>query len=58
IDEEGCRAAAFTTISVSMAPPPPGEIVEITFDRPFLFVVTGNDGVTLFMGIVNNPAAN
>ncbi|MBQ7313188.1 MAG: hypothetical protein IJW81_06355 [Clostridia bacterium] len=58
IDEEGCRAAAFTTISVSMAPPPPDEIVEITFDRPFLFVVTGNDNVTLFMGIVNNPAAN
>lgn len=58
IDEEGCSAAAFTTISVAMAPPPPDETVEITFGRPFLFVVTGNDDVTLFMGIVNNPAAN
>ena len=58
IDEEGCRAAAFTTISVAMAPPPPDETVKITFDRPFLFVVTGNDDTVLFMGIVNDPTAN
>ena len=55
IDEDGCTAAAFTTMSVTMAPPPPDEWVEIAFDRPFLFAVTGEDGSVLFMGIVNDP---
>ncbi len=55
IEEEGCTAAAFTTVSVTMAPPPPEEKVEITFDRPFLFVIEGSDDSVLFMGIVNDP---
>lgn len=56
IDEEGCTAAAFTTMSVTGALPPPDEQVEITFDRPFLFVVEGQNGSILFMGIVNDPS--
>ena len=58
IDEKGCTAAAFTTMSVTMAPPPPDEQVEITFDRPFLFVVKDHSGAVLFMGIVNDPNGN
>ncbi len=58
IDEKGCTAAVFTTMSVAMAPPPPNEQVEITFDRPFLFVVKDHSGAVLFMGIVNDPNGN
>ena len=56
IDEEGCRAAAFTVISVPGAGPPP-ELNEIDFvlDRPFLFVVSSRDHLPLFAGIVNHP---
>lgn len=56
IDEEGCRAAAFTVISVPGAGPPP-ELNEIDFvlDRPFLFVVSSRDNLPLFAGVVNHP---
>ena len=56
IDEEGCRAAAFTVISVPGAGPPP-ELDEIDFvlDRPFLFVVSSRDHLPLFAGVVNHP---
>ena len=58
IDEEGCTAAAYTTVILYGAAPPPDEEVEITFDRPFLFVITGTRDTVLFMGIVNNPTEN
>lgn len=56
IDEEGCRAAAFTVISVPGAGPPP-ELDEIDFvlDRPFLFMVSSRDNLPLFAGVVNHP---
>lgn len=56
IDEEGCRAAAFTVISVPGAGPPP-ELDEIDFvlDRPFLFVVSSRDNLPIFAGVVNHP---
>ena len=55
IDEEGCTAAAYTAITFTGAAMPPDEEVEITFDRPFLFVITGARNTPLFMGIVNDP---
>ncbi len=56
IDEEGCRAAAFTVISVPGAGPPP-ELDEIDFvlDRPFLFMVSSRDNLPIFAGVVNHP---
>ena len=33
----------------------PQDEVDFTLDRPFLFAVTGADGMTLFMGVVNQP---
>ncbi len=56
IDEEGVTAAAYTVIGVDAA----GAMVteeEIDFivDRPFLFAVTGSDGLPLFAGVVNQP---
>lgn len=52
IDEEGCKAAAFTVIELCGAAIPEGT-VEFTLDRPFLFAVTTSAGLPLFEGIVN-----
>ena len=54
IDEKGVTAAAFTEVAPGAAPPPE-ERVELKLDRPFLFVLTNEDGLPLFVGIVNEP---
>ena len=57
IDEDGVEAAAYTEVVVSdtaaMEPPP---TVEMTLDRPFLFVISDNSGTPLFVGTVNTLA--
>jgi serine protease inhibitor len=53
INEEGCEAAAFTVMMYAKSAMPPDERMEFRVDRPFLFVVTGIDGLPLFMGLVN-----
>ena len=54
IDEDGCEAAAYTILSVcETAAMPPEEIVKFKLDEPFLFAITGADGLPLFAGIVN-----
>lgn len=58
IDEEGCTAIAFTVMTAAGAPAPPDEKVDFVLDRPFLFCITGNSGLPLFVGIVNYPAGN
>ncbi len=55
IDEKGCTAAALTVMLVTGAAMPPEEEVEFVLDRPFIFCVTGEAGLPLFVGIVNNP---
>ena len=57
IDEEGVIAAAVTQIGMSGTGMPPEDLEEIHFvvDRPFLFVVTGDRGLPLFAGVVNEP---
>ena len=55
IDEEGCTAAAFTVIDDWGTGGPPDEEVDFVLDRPFVFCVTGDSGLPLFVGIVNNP---
>ena len=56
IDEDGCEAAAYTILSVcETAAMPPEEIVEFTLDEPFLFAITGADGLPLFVGLGNQP---
>ncbi len=55
IDEEGCTAAAFTLIDAAGAGGPEGE-VDFVLDRPFLFCITGDSGLPLFVGVVNHPA--
>lgn len=56
IDEEGCTAAAFTVMAAAGAALPPVEEVDFVLDRPFIFVITGNGELPLFVGIVNRPA--
>ncbi len=55
VDEEGVTAAAFTEMAVSGAALPPDEIAVFNLNRPFIFVITGNDGAPLFAGAVNCP---
>lgn len=56
VDEEGCEAAAYTVMFVYCgAAMPPDEEVDFVLDRPFLFAVTGETGLPLFVGAVNQP---
>lgn len=54
IDEEGVVAAAYTAMMLAGSPMPPEDEVDFVLDRPFIFVLTGIDGLPLFVGIVNN----
>lgn len=55
IDEEGCTAAAFTALRGAGAAAPPDDEVDFVLDRPFLFCITGVNGLPLFVGVVNRP---
>lgn len=56
IDEEGITAAAYTIIDAPTSGMPQElEQVEFTLDRPFLFVITSQDGLPLFTGVVERP---
>ena len=56
VDEEGCEAAAYTVIMVApTAAPPPDNEVDFILDRPFIFAITGDSGLPLFVGVVNQP---
>lgn len=52
IDEEGVTAAAYTLMEEAGAARPPEEEVDFRLDRPFLTMVTSQDGLLLFAGIV------
>ena len=54
IDEEGVTGAAYIEIGGVESAPPPGEEVDFSLDRPFLFIIT-SDNVPLFSGVVNEP---
>lgn len=56
IDEEGCTAAAFTVMETCGAAMPPDEEVDFVLDRPFIFVITGDSGLPMFVGVVNHPS--
>lgn len=55
IDEEGCTATAFTVLPGFGAGAPPDDEVDFVLDRPFLFCITGDNGLPLFVGVVNTP---
>ena len=55
VDEEGVTAAAYTVMMVCGAAAPPEEEVDFVLNRPFVFAITGTDGLPLFVGIVHQP---
>ncbi len=55
IDEAGCLAAAYTVIIMTGGAMPPQEAVDFVLDRPFVFIITGESGLPLFTGVVNQP---
>lgn len=55
IDEKGGEAAVITGTFVYAGAPAITEEVELVFDRPFVFVITGRTGHPLFTGIVDQP---
>jgi serpin B len=58
VDEAGTEAAAATAavVGVTSAMPPEDEPVEMTIDRPFVFMIRDtNTGAVLFVGRVVNP---
>lgn len=58
LNEEGVEAAAYTEITVKCTAMQPGEEkIEMHLDRPFIYVISDDAGVPLFVGVVNNPAA-
>lgn len=56
IDEEGCTASAFTAMAICGAAMPPDEKMDFILDRPFVFIIQGSSGDTLFAGVINNPS--
>lgn len=55
INEDGCSAAAYTILAVSGSAMPMEESIDFIVNRPFLFVITSEVGLPLFIGIVNTP---
>ncbi|MGI6106500.1 MAG: serpin family protein [Lachnospiraceae bacterium] len=54
-DENGTEAAAYTAVQIGATAFFERQQVDFTVDRPFLFVITGEDGSVLLAGIVNQP---
>jgi len=55
VDEAGTEAAAATALVMPTAMPP-GELAEVTVDRPFVFLIHDRTGTVLFVGRVVNPS--
>ena len=55
VDEEGSTATAFTVLQMveSAAVPEDRKEIDFVLDKPFLFFITGSDGLPLFAGVVN-----
>lgn len=53
--KRGVTAAAYTVMMMAGAAAPPEEEMDFVLDRPFLFAITGADGLPLFKGVVNRP---
>lgn len=58
VDEQGTEAAAATTVLMAGSAAPEDEPLEVTIDRPFIFLIRdAQTGAILFMGRVMDPSA-
>lgn len=58
VDENGCEAASYVEMNKTAAGDPQDyETIEMNLNRPFLFVITGEDNLPLFAGVVNQIAS-
>ena len=56
VDESGTEAAAATTVVMKLTSIMPEQPVEVTVDRPFIFVIWDiQTGAILFVGRIVNP---
>lgn len=55
INEKGCTGTAFTSVSDNSQPSVEKAERTFTTDKPFIFVITGRDGLPLFIGTVYQP---
>ena len=53
IDEKGVTATAYTVMLKCGGGAPPDDEIDFVLDRPFLFTITSDDGLPLFIGVVN-----
>ncbi len=57
VDEAGTEAAAATAVIMALTALPPDGMVEVTLDRPFIFLIRDIEtGAILFLGRVVDPA--
>lgn len=54
IDENGVEAAAYTEMALAGAGISQ-DYAEMVLDRPFLYGITGEEGVLMFIGVCNDP---
>lgn len=54
-DEEGVKAAAYTVEEAAGGSALISEEIDFVLDRPFLFVISAENGTPLFIGIVEKP---
>lgn len=56
IDEDGCEAAAYTILGVeATAMMGPEDEIDFTLDKPFVFAITGIDGLPLLWDWSTSP---
>ncbi|HHW93931.1 MAG TPA: serpin family protein [Clostridiaceae bacterium] len=56
LNEQGVEAAAYTEIAMRCTSVPiQDDFVEMIFNRPFIYVISDDAGVPLFVGVINNP---
>ncbi len=55
IDEDGCEAAAYTVMIKEAGAAPPDNVVDMVLNRPFIFAISGKDGMPRFVGIISQP---
>ena len=59
VNEDGVEAASYSLADMLAGAAAPEELptVEMNLDRPFIYLITAQDGSTLFIGVVREPTA-